>query len=143
MEMTKDISLELFQTLLNTIKKNGYESTLKMLKTTSNEIEIDDETILQVVQIVCDEFTLDVNDLIYDRYVRGEHKYAIGFCLYYLYQDYSLGDLQKKGLFKYKDKSVLSRYRQLIDKLDSKHKADMPYLKIKDKLDKKIYEIKK
>lgn len=94
--MTKDISLELFQTLLNTIKKNGYESTLKMLKTTSNEIEIDDETILQVVQIVCDEFTLDVNDLIYDRYVRGEHKYAIGFCLYYLYQDYSLGDLQKK-----------------------------------------------
>lgn len=141
--MTKDISLELFQTLLNTIKKNGYESTLKMLKTTSNEIEIDDETILQVVQIVCDEFTLDVNDLIYDRYVRGEHKYAIGFCLYYLYQDYSLGDLQKKGLFKYKDKSVLSRYRQLIDKLDSKHKADMPYLKIKDKLDKKIYEIKK
>ena len=84
-----------------------------------------------------------MEDLIYDRYVRGEQKYAVGFCLYYLYQDYSLGDLQKKGVFKHKDKSVLSRYRQLIEGLDPKHKADTPYLKIKDRLDTKINNIKK
>ncbi len=143
MNATKDISLELFQTLLNTIKKNGVETTLKLLRNTSNQIEIEDQDIIDVVKIVCDEFSLEINDLVYDKYVRGDNKYAIGFCLYYLYKDYSLGDLQKKGLFKYKDKSVLSRYRQLVENLDSKHKADIPYLKVKDKLDKKIFELKK
>lgn len=138
MEAIQNQSIELFQTLLNVIKKNGVESTLKLLKTNNNEIEITDEVILKVVKVVCEEFSISVEELIYDKYVRGENKYAIGFCLHYLYQGYSLGDLQKKGLFKYKDKSVLSRYRQLIDNLDSKHKADIPYLKIKDKLDKKI-----
>lgn len=143
MNATNDISLELFQTLLNTIKKNGVQTTLKLLKGNNNDLEIEDKDILSVVKIVCDEFSLEINDLVYDRYIRGDNKYAIGFCLYYLYKDYSLGDLQKKGLFKYKDKSVLSRYRQLIENLDPKHKADLPYLKIKDKLDKRITEYKK
>jgi len=143
MEATYELSIELFQTLANSIKKNGFENTLKLLKSKQDSIEIEDQVILAVVKIVCEEFAIDLNELIYDKYVRGENKYAIGFCLHYLYQEYSLGDLQKKGLFKYKDKSVLSRYRQLIDKLDSKYKADIPYLKIKDKLDKKINEIKK
>jgi hypothetical protein len=143
MEAIQNTSIELFQTFLNVIKKNGVESTLKLLKTNNNELEITDEAILNVVKIVCDEFSINIEELVYDKYVRGENKYAIGFCLHYLYKDYSLGDLQKKGLFKYKDKSVLSRYRQLIDNLDSKHKADIPYLKIKDKLDKKINENKK
>lgn len=143
MNATNDISLELFQTLVNTIKKNGIETTLKLLRNTSNQVEIEDQNILEVVKLVCGEFSVDINELIYDKYVRGDNKYAIGFCLYYLYKDYSLGDLQKKGLFKYKDKSVLSRYRQLVENLDAKHKADISYLKIKDRLDKKIFELKK
>jgi hypothetical protein len=143
MQLASDISTELFQSILNAIKKNGVDGTLKLLKQNTIDIEIDDKEIIGVLQIVCDEFNISMEDLIYDRYVRGEQKYAVGFCLYYLYQDYSLGDLQKKGLFKHKDKSVLSRYRQLIDGLDPKHKADTPYLKIKDRLDTKINNIKK
>jgi len=143
MQLASDISTELFQSILNAIKKNGVDGTLKLLKQNTIDVEIDDKEIIGVLQIVCDEFNISMEDLIYDRYVRGEQKYAVGFCLYYLYQDYSLGDLQKKGLFKHKDKSVLSRYRQLIDGLDPKHKADTPYLKIKDRLDTKINNIKK
>lgn len=143
MQLASDISTELFQSMLNAIKKNGVDGTLKLLKQNTIDVEIDDKEIMAILQIVCDEFNISMEDLIYDRYVRGEQKYAVGFCLYYLYQDYSLGDLQKKGVFKHKDKSVLSRYRQLIEGLDPKHKADTPYLKIKDRLDTKINNIKK
>lgn len=143
MQLASDISTELFQSMLNAIKKNGVDGTLKLLKSNTLQVEIEDKEIVDVLRIVCDEFNINIEDLIYDRYVRGEQKYAVGFCLYYLYQDYSLGDLQKKGVFKHKDKSVLSRYRQLIESLDPKHKADTPYLKIKDRLDKKIATNKK
>jgi len=143
MQLASDISTELFQSMLNAIKKNGVDGTLKLLKSNTIDVEIDDKEIIEVLQLVCDEFNINMQDLIYDRYVRGEHKYAVGFCLYYLYKDYSLGDLQKKGVFKHKDKSVLSRYRQLIESLDPKHKADTPYIKIKDRLDNKINNIKK
>lgn len=143
MQLASDISTELFQSILNAIKKNGVDGTLKLLKSNTLQVEIDDKEIIDVLKTVCDEFNMNMEDLIYDRYVRGEQKYAVGFCLYYLYQDYSLGDLQKKGVFKHKDKSVLSRYRQLIESLDPKHKADTPYLKIKDRLDKKIATNKK
>lgn len=143
MEQVEELSLELFQILLKTIRKNGVDGTLRILRTKTEDIDIEDTFILEVAKIVCEEFSLSVNDLLYEKYVRGDNKYAIGFVIYYLYKEFSIGDLQKKGLFKYKDKSVLSRYRQLIDKLDAKHKADMPYLKIKDILDKKITEIKK
>lgn len=135
--------IELFQTLLNSIKKNGVEGTLQLLRSKTKDVSISDEYILSVVKEVCDEFAIDIEELVYEKYVRGDNKYAIGFCLYYLYKDYSIGELQKNGLFKYKDKSVLSRYRQLVESLDGKHKTDMPYIKIKDKLDERIKQIKK
>lgn len=123
------------------IKKVGMDGTLKVLRANTRDVLIEDKYVMELVQIVCDEFSIAMDELLYDRYVRGHNKYAIGFCLYYLYDDYSLGELQKKGLFKYKDKSVLSRYRQLIEKLDPKHRADTTWIKIKDKLDIKVKTI--
>ena len=143
MEAIQEISLELFQAFLNTLKKKGAAGTLQILERKSREVQIEDSYLQEVVKIVCDEFSIGMEELIYDRYIRGENKYAIGFCLHYFYGDYSLGDLQKKGVFENKDKSVLSRYRQLIVNLNPKFNADIPYIKIKDRLDKKIKEIKK
>lgn len=144
MQPTSDENvLMLFQTLTNIVKKNGVEETLKILRSKSKDVMIEDERIMFVVETVCSEFAIDIEELVYEKYVRGDNKFAIGFCLHYLYEDYSIGELQKKGLFKYKDKSVLSRYRQLIDNLDGKHKTDIPYMKIKDKLDKIIEAYKK
>ena len=88
MQLASDISTELFQSMLNAIKKNGVDGTLKLLKQNTIDIEIDDKEIMAILQVVCDEFNISMEDLIYDRYVRGEQKYAVGFCLYYLYQDY-------------------------------------------------------
>ena len=138
-----DKTIMLFQTFLNIVKKNGVDDTLKMLRSKAKDVLIEDEYIMFVVKHVCSEFSIEIEELLYDKYIRGDNKYAIGFCLHYLYEDYSIGELQKKGLFKYKDKSVLSRYRQLVDALDGKHKTDIPYMKVKDKLDKLIDQYKK
>jgi hypothetical protein len=143
MEAIQEMSLEVFQAFLNTLKKKGVAETLKMLEHKSRDVNIEDDYLRNVVKVVCEEFSIDMEELIYDRYIRGENKYAIGFCLHYLYGDYSLGELQKKGVFEHKDKSVLSRYRQLVDGLNPKFKADIPYIKVKDRLDKKIKELKK
>jgi hypothetical protein len=143
MLLTDPTATEFFQSILTSIKKNGVSGTYKILKSDTVLVDIEDEEIKSIIEIVCDEFSIDVDELIYDKYIRGENKYAIGFCLFYLYHNYSVGEIQSKGAFKYKDKSVLSRYRQLISKLDSKNKADIPYLKIKTRLDKKITNIKK
>jgi hypothetical protein len=143
MMLTDPTATEFFQSLLASIKKNGVLGTYKMLKSDSIEVDIEEGEVRDVIEIVCDEFSISVDELIYDKYIRGDNKYAIGFCLFYLYHNYSVGEIQSKGAFKYKDKSVLSRYRQLISKLDSKNQADIPYLKIKSRLDKKINNIKK
>ncbi len=143
MEVVQEIEFKLFQAFLNTLKKKGAVETLKILETKTREVNIEDEYLRSVVSIVCEEFSIEMEELIYDRYIRGENKYAIGFCLHYLYEYYSLGDIQKKGVFEHKDKSVLSRYRQLIDGLNPRFKADIPYIKVKDRLDKKIKELKK
>jgi hypothetical protein len=136
-------SIQFLQSVITSIKKNGMGGTLKLLNSESMDVDIDDENIKNIIEIVCEEFSINVEELIYDKYIRGDNKYAIGFCLFYLYHNYSVGEIQQKGAFKFKDKSVLSRYRQLISRLDPKNQADIPYLKIKIRLDKKINNIKK
>jgi hypothetical protein len=54
-----------------------------------------------------------------------------------------MNDLRKLGVFENKDFSVLSRYRQLIENLNSKYEGDTLYIKTMSKLDKKIKELKK
>jgi hypothetical protein len=134
--------VELFQTLINVIKKHGMEDTLRILNK-AEHIEIEDNYVNSVLNIVADEFSIDLKDILYDKYKRGEQKYVVGFCIYYLYADYSMNDLRKLGVFKDKDFSVLSRYRQLIENLNPKIDNDLVYIKVKSKLDIKIKEIKK
>lgn len=143
MEYSQEIPLELFQTFINIFKKNGAEGTMKILNKGKKDIEIEDSYVQSVLEVVASEFSMDLNDILYDKYVRGENKYAIGFCIYYLYKDYSMNDLRKLGVFENKDFSVLSRYRQLIENLNSKYEGDTLYIKTMSKLDKKIKEIKK
>jgi hypothetical protein len=143
MEYSQEIPLELFQTFINIFKKNGAEGTMKILNKGKKDIEIEDSYVQSVLEVVASEFSMDLNDILYDKYVRGENKYAIGFCIYYLYKDYSMNDLRKLGVFENKDFSVLSRYRQLIENLNSKYEGDTLYIKTMSKLDKKIKELKK
>jgi hypothetical protein len=138
----EETSVEVFQAFINILKKNGIKKTMKILNK-ADTIEIKDIYVSKVLNIVADEFSLNLKDILFEKYKRGENRYAVGFCLYYLYEDYSMNDLRKLGVFKDKDFSVLSRYRQLIEKLNPKVENDMIYIKTKSKLDIKIKEIKK
>jgi len=137
-----DTSLEVFQAFINILKKNGIKETMKILHK-ADSIEIKDIYVSKVLNTIADEFSLNLNDILFEKYKRGENRYAVGFCLYYLYKDYSMNDLRKLGVFVDKDFSVLSRYRQLIENLNPKVENDIIYIKTKSKLDIKIKEIKK
>lgn len=142
MEVSEEMPIELFQAFINILKKNGIKGTMKILNK-ADEIEIKDVYVSKVLHTIADEFSINLNDILYDKYKRGENKYVVGFCVYYLYQDYSMNDLKKLGVFVDKDFSVLSRYRQLIENLNIKIDNDITYIKTKQKLDLKIKEIKK
>jgi hypothetical protein len=138
--MNQQNEILILEELLYVIKKIGYSKTLNLLKKNNKEIVINDPFHLYILDTVCKTFKIEVKDLLENRYVRGDRKYVIGFCVYYLYQDYTLGEICK-NVFKNKNKALLAAYKTLISKLNKK---DLPYFEIKEELDKKIenYKIK-
>ncbi len=90
-----------------------------------------------VISEVAKAFNVEFEDLFFGRYKRASYKYAIGLCVYYLYNVRTLGDIQKK-IFKYKNKSLLSKYRREIMNFTPIDEEDKKFMKIKKDLDKKI-----
>ena len=86
---------------------------------------------------VAKAFNIEFEDLFFGRYKRANYKYALGLCVYYLYNVTTLGDIQKH-IFKYKNKSLLSKYRREIENFKPIDEEDKKFLKIKKELDKKI-----
>ena len=136
--MNNQDSVEIIEELLNSIKTLGYKKTLNVLKVEKKkEGEEIDEYDKFVIDLVLNEFQITLEDLLYGRYIRGEIKYAIGFVVNYIYQKKTLGQIHK-NIFKFKNKTLLSKYRQIILDLNKSHKADEKFIIIKEKLDKKI-----
>ena len=132
--MKQQDNIEILEHLLTSVKNRGYKNTLKLLKENHKETIITNEQDLFIIDTVCDKFNISKDDLFYGRYVHGDRKYAIGFCVHYLYQNKTLGEISKH-IFKNKNKALLNRYRQMIIDLNKK---DLPYFEIKQELDKKI-----
>jgi hypothetical protein len=133
-----DDSTRLIDALSLHIKTNGVEKTIKLLNyigSTKNWLE-DDYTNL-VLDSVSEALSISVDEFVNSRYLRGENKIAIGFCIYYLYEKMTLGEINR-CIFKSKDKSLLSKYKTLIENLNPKYTTDVKYLKIKSILDKKL-----
>lgn len=132
--MKQQDNIEILEHLLTSVKNRGYKNTLKLLKQNHKETTITNEHDLFIINLICDEFNITQDDLFYSRYVHGDRKYAIGFCVHYLYEKRTLGEISK-NIFKNKNKALLNRYRQMIIDLNKK---DIPYFEIKEKLDQKI-----
>jgi hypothetical protein len=144
MNVVDDISFEVFQAFLNILKKNGANETLKILNDKyDSDFGIKDSYILSVLNLVCDEMAISLHDLLYEKHKKGDNKYAIGFCVYYLHKNYSYGELKKSGVFIHKDTSLLSKYKSIIDNLNRNYKSDKEYIELKDKLDIQVKSIKK
>ena len=137
--MNQQNEIILLEELLSIVKNKGYTKTLNILKKNNSSIfEIENSYDKFVISLIADTFELDSNELLQSRYSRGNMKYAIGFSVYYLYQEKTLGYIGK-NIFKDKNLTLLSRYRQMIFDLTKK---DLPYFDMKDKLDKKIENFK-
>ena len=131
-------TLNLFSVQQTHIKQNGIKKTISILSKKDSEHNFfEDEFTNLVLKSVCEEFSYNIDELLYSKYLRGDYKIALGFCVYFLYHKVSLGDISNY-IFKNKHKSLLSRYKALIDNLNPKYKSDLPFIKIKDTLTKII-----
>jgi hypothetical protein len=142
--MTQDDTIEILEVLLSSVKTRGYKKTLNILKTdTKSNYTFGDYDNL-VLLSVCEEFGVSVSDLMNNRYLRGDNKYAIGFCVHYLYSKYTLGEIHK-NIFRNKTKTLLSKYRSMILSLKYNEKVSeiQKMIDIKNRLDSKIQTIKK
>jgi len=137
--MNQQNEIVLLEELLSLVKNKGYTKAINILKKNNTSIfNLDNEYDKFVVEMIAETFELSTTDLLQSRYSRGNMKYAIGFCVYYLYQNKTLGYIGK-NIFKDKNLTLLSRYRQLIFDLTKK---DLSYFEIKEELDKKIENYK-
>ena len=138
----QDENLELLEMLLSSIKLRGYKKTLSILQIgDSTNVSVTDPYELFVIQSVVDEFEISLDDILYNKFIRGINKYAVGFCVYYLYDNRTMGDLRRR-IFRGRSTTLLSKYRQMILQLDEDIFEHKKYLKIKKGLDKKIKNYK-
>jgi hypothetical protein len=140
--MRQEENINLLQKLLDSVSKRGYKKTLDLLS-----FKIEDNIVLRkskdklIIAEVTKAFNITKDELFYSRYGRGELKYAIGFCVHYLYKYKTLGEIYKT-IFKNKNKAQLSKYRQLIVELNPKLEQDKKYISLLQELDEKIENIK-
>lgn len=141
--MNQEETIEILNELLKSIKSRGFRKTINVLKTQNQkEVELTDPFDVFVIESVCSCFNITKDNLLYSKYMRGENKYAIGLCVYYMYENKSLGEIHKK-IFLNKNKTLLSKYRQIIYDLDPNHIEDQKILAIKKEIDILIDKFKK
>jgi hypothetical protein len=133
-----EISPHVLDAVSKYIKRFGVRKTLKHLSLENkSERPLFHGYVNDVLTNVCECFNINVEDLLNSKYVRGDQKYAIGFCVHYLYPEKSLTEICHV-LFVNRNKTILSKYKNIIEHLNTKHKSDQKYLKIKETLDKKL-----
>jgi hypothetical protein len=141
--MNQEETVEILQELLKSIRIRGFKKTINLLKTEQQQdVPISEPFDKFVIETICEAFNTSEDDLINSKYLRGDNKYAIGLCVHYIYEVKSLGDIHKK-VFRNKNKTLLSKYRQIILDLNPSHSEDKKILAIKIETDKKIEKFKK
>ena len=141
--MAQEEVLELLGELTRNVEQNGYKKTLNLLKSqTKKPLTKPEGLTKEIIDVVLSHFSMTFEKLISVRYNRGDNKYIIGFCVFYLYGPMSLGSIHR-DIFPTVSKSLLSRYKQLIMELNPKFDSDKKYCQVKDVLDKQIRSNKK
>lgn len=132
----------LIENLLESIRLRGFKKTNQILSVFGEDNILEkDDFVSFVVSNVCKLTNVEVSQLIHGKYNRGEHKFALGLCVYYLYDSYSLNEIQRR-LFTTKSKNLLSRYKSIVYNLNSKYKADQNKLATKKQMDELIKSYK-
>jgi len=141
--MSQEETIEILQELLKSVKTRGFKKTLNLLKTQSQaQVFLTDPLDKFIIETISDAFSIHEDDLLYSKYMRGENKYAIGLCVHYLYENKSLGEIHKR-IFTNKNKTLLSKYRQIVYELNANYPEEKRILAIKLEIDRKIENFKK
>jgi hypothetical protein len=136
--MTQEETIEILEHLLKSIKVRGLKKTLSLVYVEGEgAVAGHDNYTRFVLEVVSEVFSITIDELLNSRYIRGDIKYAIGFCVYYLYQEKTLGEISKK-IFVNKNKTLLSKYRQMVCDLNAAHTSDAKYIAIMKELDETI-----
>ena len=141
--MNNQDTIEILEELLNSVKTLGFRKTLNVLKIKKRKDSVEmDEYDKFIIGMIIKEFDITLDELLFGRYIRGEIKYAVGFSIYFLYESKTLGQIHK-NIFKFKNKTLLSKYRQMIFDLNKSSKIDEKFLLMKKDFEIKIENYKK
>lgn len=118
------VSSQVFDELLTALEMIGIENTIKTLQDAkSNSLILSDLDVEFIIKSVSEITSVSKETILYGTDRTDERKIAISLCIYFIKKelDYTFTTLKK--IFK-KDKSALSRYNTIIEKLPKLPKTD-------------------
>jgi chromosomal replication initiation ATPase DnaA len=117
-----------FKELDKTIQKIGAEKLIQILKySRKNTASLSEEQIqeaLKIVQIVCDEFKITLEDF-FDTKRKNNRRVSIGISAYILQKKLNLDTSNISYILKKPD-TLVSLYKQEILRLNEEHPSDKP-----------------
>lgn len=142
--MTHEETVDILEEVLNSIRTNGVKRTLDLLKSSNSRkaVDITDPLDNYIVGEILSRFDMTYDQLFFSRYIRGENKFVIGMCVYYLYRHRTMAYIKKK-ILPSKSKQLLGQYRKMIMDLKPSTPEHAKYVKIKAELDTAIEQYKK
>jgi hypothetical protein len=136
--MNNEEAITLFEHLLKSLRTRGVKKTIKLIQVEDEKnLTIENEEHRHIIISICNIFNVSYEQIKYGRYDRGENKYVIGFIVYYLYPFISLNEMHKK-YFVGRNKTLLSRYRQVIIDLNPKSAYDKVFLDKKQQIEEEL-----
>jgi hypothetical protein len=141
-EETNNVSL-VFKELDKTIQIIGADKLIEILKysrknpPTLNEEQI--EQALKLVQLVCNEFNISLDD-IFDMKRKNNRRISIGVCAFVIQKELKLDNSNISYILKKPD-TLVSLYKQEILRLNSKHPSDRQILEKIDKINANINKL--
>jgi hypothetical protein len=139
---TNNVSL-VFKELDKTIQIIGADKLIEILKysrknpPTLNEEQI--EQALKLVQLVCNEFNISLDD-IFDMKRKNNRRISIGVCAFVIQKELKLDNSNISYILKKSD-TLISLYKQEILRLNSKHPSDRQILEKIDKINANINKL--
>jgi hypothetical protein len=136
---TDNVSM-VFKELDKTIQIIGAEKLIEILKysrknpPTLNQEQI--EKALRLVQVVCDEFKISLDD-IFDMKRKNNRRISIGICAFVIQKQLNLDNSNISYILKKSD-TLVSLYKQEILRLNSNHPSDRQILEKIDNINANI-----
>jgi hypothetical protein len=117
-----------------TVRVRGLEATVALLRNARQNTSAD-QNIQFVIVSVCNLLQVSIEHLLNQTSNDDPTKYAKGFIVYYLRNDFSISWTNIKVLLNHKNHVWLWQLQKLIRNLKPKVPADVQWLLIKEKLD--------